>query len=132
MANKETGSFTEKRRFIRVPAPKDATAIYNNKKGGIDRIHIKDLSLGGMLLCDNSTGEKHSTGSVINNIYLNIHVGDFDAGSKFYVYIGKGEIVRSFFDEASQSIYYGIEFLNSSSNDKYQLKDLINISDDLW
>lgn len=125
MTSQETGIFTEKRRFMRVPAPKEATAIFNNEKGGIDRIHIRDLSLGGMLICDSNKGKKRSAGSVVNNIYLNIRVGDLDTGSKFYIFIGKGEIVRSFIDEASQAIYYGVEFFNNSSNDKYQLKNLI-------
>lgn len=126
MPNKATETFIEKRRSKRVPAPKEATAIFKNEKGGLDRIHIRDLSLGGMLIYDNNMAGKRSTYSVIDNIYLNIHVGGPDTGSKFYIFIGQGKIVRSFIDEASQSICYGIEFSNSSSNDKYQLKNLIN------
>jgi hypothetical protein len=117
----------EKRRSLRVPAPKEATAIFKNEKGDIDRIHIKDLSLSGMLTFASTKGERYNTGEVINNIYLNMHVAALDTDSKFYLLIAKGEIVRSFIDEASQTVNYGIEFKHNFSDDKYKLRESINI-----
>ena len=126
MTNKETGTIVEQRRYERVSAPKEATAIFKNERGGLDRIKIRDLSLSGMLICDYNKGEKHPTDSIINNLYLNIYVDDLNVGNKFFIFIDKGKIVRSFIDEASQTICYGVEFFYSSSYVKGQFKDLIN------
>jgi c-di-GMP-binding flagellar brake protein YcgR len=126
LANKDTKQFSEKRRSKRVSAPKEATVIFKNDIGGLDRIQIRDLSLNGILICDNYKGERYSKNSVINNLYLNIYVGGLNTGSKFFIFIDKGKIVRSFVDETSQTRCYGIEFLYSSSYTKDQFENLIN------
>ena len=108
MANKDTKQFPENRRSKRVSAPKQATALFKNDIGGLDRIQIRDLSLDGMLICDNSKRERYSTASEIKNLYLNIYVGDpNNLDNKFFIFIDKGRIVRSFVDEASQTRCYG-------------------------
>jgi c-di-GMP-binding flagellar brake protein YcgR len=126
MTNKETGTSIEKRRSKRVSAPKQATALFKNDIGGLDRIQIRDLSLDGMLICDNSKGKRYSTASEIKNLYLNIYVGDLNTGNKFFIFIDNGRIVRSFVDEATQTRFYGIEFSYSSSYTKDQFENLIS------
>jgi c-di-GMP-binding flagellar brake protein YcgR len=126
MANKETGTSIEKRRSKRVSAPIQATALFKNDIGGLDRIQIRDLSLDGMLICDNSKGKRYSTASEIKNLYLNIYVGDLNTGNKFFIFIDNGRIVRSFVDEASQTRCYGIEFFYSSPYTKDQFVDFIS------
>ena len=73
MDNKDKKQFSEKRRSKRVSAPKEATALFKNDIGGLDRIHIRDLSLNGLLICDNYKGERYFKDAAINNLCLNIY-----------------------------------------------------------
>ena len=126
MKNSGKRDFNEKRRCKRIPVPKEATALFKNKKGTMDRVPIRNLSLRGILICDSIQGGKHATGSVLNNIYLTITVGDPGNGRKFFIHIDEGKIVRSFIGEAPQIICYGLEFFYSSSYVEEQFERLIN------
>ncbi len=126
MTSNATRDFNEKRRYKRILAPKEATALFKNKKGTLDRVPIRNLSLCGILICDSIQGGKHATGSVINNIYLTITVSDPGNGRKFFIHVNKGKIVRSFVGETPHIICYGLEFFYSSSYVEEQFESLIN------
>ncbi|MBU0482690.1 MAG: hypothetical protein KKG47_16475 [Proteobacteria bacterium] len=109
-----------KRRHRRVPAPAGTKAIFKNHNNLIDIVHVKNISEGGMLICDNSSVSRYPMHSMINEIFLTIPP---DAGSKengtthrVLPFITKGKITRIYQDINSSIVHYGISFQHENAN----------------
>ena len=126
MTNKELAPFSEKRRAKRTPVPIGTTALFLSNVGSLDKIYVLDISVIGMLLCDYRSTKKYSVNSSIYNIYIDIPPSESNAASETRLLIDNGKIVRSFFDQASETFCYGIELTYESSYVKEKIECLVN------
>jgi hypothetical protein len=114
MSNDETFVPLEKRNSRRVMPPSGTEALLNGEGIALGHVQVKDISLGGMLICGNNTIEGFSKYSLIDDICINIPLDEtvFDANK--YLFMGEGKIVRSFTDEITQTRCYAVEFTYDS------------------
>ena len=127
MDNIETARFSEKRRAKRTNLPVTSTAIFANSAGFMDKIYVKDISMFGMLLCDYfGSAKNHPLGSPIYNIFVDIPVSEYNAGTRNSFNIDKGTVVRSFIDQSTDKLCYGIEFTVASPHVKEKIESLVN------
>ena len=125
--SKETACFPEKRRAKRIHVPVTSTAIFSNSAGSMDKIYIKDISVVGMLLCDYfGSAKNHPLGSSIYNINVDIPVSEYNADNRNSFNIDRGKVVRSFIDQSTDKLCYGIEFTLESPHIKEKIERLVN------
>ena len=126
MPNQEKIIYSEKRRARRVLTPKGSSTLIKKESGALDVYQLDDLSTIGMLFSDKRKRETYSTGLLFDDVYINVQLGDSGTGDAFFIFLGQSKIVRSFFDEDSQTIFYGMEFLDRSTYVKDRVSTLIN------
>ena len=126
MPNQEKIIYSEKRRARRVLTPKGSSTLIKKESGALDVYQLDDLSTIGMLFSDKRKRETYSTGLLFDDVYINVKLGDSGTGDAFFIFLGQSKIVRSFFDEDSQTIFYGMEFLDRSTYVKDRVSTLIN------
>ena len=126
MPNQEKIIYSEKRRARRVLTPKGSSTLIKKESGALDVYQLEDLSTIGMLFSDKRKRETYSTGLLFDDVYINVQLGDSGTGDAFFIFLGQSKIVRSFFDEDSQTIFYGMEFLDRSTYVKDRVRTLIN------
>jgi len=118
---------TEKRRAKRIIVPTGSTALFLNGAGSMEKSNVQDISAIGMLLCEYSgSAKKHPADSLIYNIYVDIPSSESNSGSRINLLVDGGKVVRSFFDQASETVCYGIEFNYESSYVKEKIERLVN------
>ena len=118
---------TEKRRTKRINVPIGSTALFLNSAGSMDTSNVQDISAIGILLCDyDSLSEKHPIDSSIHNVFVDIPSSELNSGCKINFLIDEGKVVRSFYDQASKSFCYGIEFNHENSYVKDKIECLVN------
>jgi hypothetical protein len=127
MAKEETGSIQEKRRGERILVPVKSTALFSNGSGAMDKIYIRDISVVGMLLCDYfGSAKNYPINSSIYNINIDIPSSDSspDNGTRFL--IDKGTVVRSFIDQSTNVLCFGVSFSCDSNYVKEKIECLVN------
>ena len=125
MANEDSRQIAENRRAKRILAPGGTSALFMSSGGSIERARVRDISVIGLLLCDYRTTEKYLLNTPIYNIFVNIPRSELSTGSEICFLIDKGKIVRSFFDQSSGTVCYGIELSYESSYVKDQIEHLV-------
>ena len=120
MTNEEPSHFLEKRRAVRTSVPAKTTSFLINSASSLDEVHVEDMSEVGMLISFKQNQYGYPVDFVINDILVHISPGQLNAGHRSILLSYDGRVVRSFFDQASQSTCYGIEFTHKilSLNDK--------------
>jgi hypothetical protein len=126
MAGKDTTYISEKRSAKRIPAPVGTTALVTNSFQSLDTVSVRDMSAVGLLIDGRSSEEKYPVNTLINGIFLTIPPCELNANSSTCLFINKGKVVRSFFDQVSSTVWYGIELTNKSSHVKEMLEGLVN------
>ena len=127
MSNDGTAIYSEKRRARRVPTPGGTNALVKGKNSSLDTVIVRDISVIGMLICGNNKKEEFSTNSFIDDIYINFPLGRPTNGTKSFIFIDRGKIVRSFTDETSKTLCYGVEFIYDSPYVKEQIEKVMNL-----
>ena len=125
MANEDTRQISEKRRAKRILAPVGSSALFLSSGGSMERVKVRDISVIGLLLCDNRTTGKYPLNTSIYNIFVKIPRSELSAGSEICFLVDKGKIVRSFFDQSTGTVCYGIELGYDSSYVKDQIENLV-------
>ena len=126
MATKETKQISEKRRFKRIPAPVGTTALFKNIDGSLEKLHVRDISVIGMLVCGYNSAKRYPINSTINDILIDIPPDELNAGSRISLLIDNCKIVRSFFEQDSKILCHGIELTYKSSYLKEKIESLVN------
>ena len=123
----KNGTFVplEKRSARRVMAPSKTKALLITKNITLDHMQVKEISLVGMLVCGNDKIERFFKDSFIDDICISIPLDEAITGAKTFLFLGEGRIVRSFTDEASQTVCYGVEFLHDSLYLKQRLMTVL-------
>ena len=132
MTNKKTDSFSEKRQAERATAPAGSTALLRNALGSLDGAYISDISESGLLVRDYPNKGNLPVDSSINDIFVYIPPYDQSDDCAISLLLHNCKIVRSYFDQTSQSTCYGIEFLHKSNYVTEKIESLVQIhnSDD--
>lgn len=128
MSDKDTISFSEKRRAKRIPVPDGTTALLRWNNGPLEPILVRDISMFGMLVCSCNNEKIHPVNSAINDIIIDIPPCELNAYSKIWLLINDGNIVRSFVDNVTETVYYGIELINENPYVKEKIEGLVNNS----
>lgn len=109
-----------KRRHRRIPAPSGTKVIFKNHNNMTNFMHVKNISEGGMLICGNSSVNKHPLNSMINEVFLtippDIEGEETSAAHRVLPFITKGKIVRTYQDLDSSISHYGISFQHENLN----------------
>jgi hypothetical protein len=127
MANEVNVAISEQRRAERIVVPVKSTALFSNGSGAMDKIYIRDISEVGMLLCDYfGSAKKYSLNSSIYNIIIDIPPSDSSAGKGASFIIDKGIVVRSYVEQSTNVLCYGIDFVCESRYMKDKIRCLVS------
>lgn len=126
MDNTVTNYISEKRRAKRIPVPVGTTALIRNSTGYIDTVHVRDISLAGLLISGDFSGERYPINKPIIDIILNVPSYELRANGRISLLINRGQVVRTFFDQVSKTLCCGIELIIESSYVKENLEALVN------
>ena len=122
MIHKDTPPISERRRAKRLPVPSGTVAYIKNSKGSTDKVYVKDISAVGILVYGYYSDVTYPLNTLVTDIVISIPACKLRGTSRISLVVGEGKVVRSFFDRASQSTCYGIEFTHKSLsfNDKIE------------
>lgn len=119
-----------RRRHRRVPAPTGTKVIFKNPSCIIDIMHVKNISEGGMLICDNSRVNKYPLDSTINEIFLTIppdkKSGATNTSHRVLPFITQGRVIRSYLDKETSISHYAISFQHENINFSKRFNQVIN------
>jgi hypothetical protein len=126
MVNNDTATLSEMRRAKRVIVPLGTTALFLTNYGSLDTTVVQDISVIGLLLSVYNSENKYPINTYIYNIYVDIPPSELSAGNRICFLVDRGKVVRSFFDQVSETFCYGIELIYESSYVKGQIECLVN------
>ncbi len=99
----------QRRAHFRVDLPMNSTATFMYKKKKC-KLNIKDLSAGGMLICDTDNPEIPAKGQLINNISISIPAFAANEENAHLLTIHQGIVVRSSIIPQSRLSQVAIQF----------------------
>ncbi|MFO7760115.1 MAG: flagellar brake protein [Thermodesulfobacteriota bacterium] len=111
----------QRRQYYRVELP-SGSIVQCRYEGQNYLFYAKDVSAGGMLLFSNSFQGIEEPGSILEDIVLAAPASGSDdrqdgsGGESFQV--GKGEVVRRFYQQESSLYYLGIRFISDDTEKK--------------
>ena len=95
--------------------------------GSLDGAYISDISESGLLVRDYPNKENLPVDSPINDIFVYIPPYEQSDDCAISLLLHNCKIVRSFFDQTSQSTCYGIEFLHKSNYVTEKIESIVQI-----
>lgn len=114
----------QRRAYFRINLPEGSKASFTHN-GKKCKLIVKDLSAGGMLICDTDNIDPPEKGKTINNISIIIPKEDTEKGQESRTLrfrIKAGEIVRSRVNELAHSSYLGIQFISAGPEEERIMK----------
>lgn len=124
------------RQYHRVDVPEGTRAVFLENDQVRDGGLVKDISIGGMLICTGKEERQFPPNTVINDINitlphsLNLSSEDDESIMDLPV-VKQGRIVRTFADSNTNQVYHGIAFETDGESGKELSSYLENIKDNL-
>lgn len=120
----------QRRSYRRVKVPVGTRALVKKDNEVMSTVVVHDISAAGMLMANDPAECEYSTDSIIRDIVVSIpprgSVGEVSTARKILPLICRGQIVRSFVDQATQRLCYGVSFHYDSNYVKETISQVVS------
>lgn len=126
----ETLKSLQRRSCSRIKVPAGTRALVRRGNEAMATVFVRDLSVAGMLICNDPAEGEYLTDSIISDIIVSIPpqgtAGEVATARKVLPLISQGRIVRSFVDQETNRPCYGVSFCYDSSYVKDTISQVIS------